>query len=277
MKSIICCVLALVIGFSMAGAWAVSADELTLEMIVDANRPYALLEKGDSFYIKGVMESVYLEYYGDDEVLYYDHADYDLLNTREREIEYRDGVYNACIYLEPQESDSWARGLFIDDPDEKKLTAVQVGGRMILKTGAFKGDAQEKFIEYTYVVDAQDLHALGYISAEHTADDMDVYIDNFYTQFGVERPAGVAEMMKHAQPAEDAVKFTLVMDPGTDKEMVCSVEILKGDGVYVYLDDVNYELMESFYLDPECTRLYEGGGTYEEDITLYQLSENIGK
>ena len=277
-KIVLCSLLVMALMLSMMGACAVSPDELTLGMVVEANATNALLGENKSYIIKCIADGEEaLEVYCDDEVIYYGFEDYDWLITGDQKLEYRDGAHYTLIYLEQLFADPWDSGLFYDDPDENKLTAVQIGDRMILKTGIAEGEpeALESYTEYTYIVDAQNLQAIGYAYTEYTAEATDVHIEQYKMEWDVELPEAAVEMKEHLDAAQEYVTFTLVLDSGTDVEKTYSAKLVKGDGVMVCLDELDYEPLEEFYLDPECTQLYEGDGFCNEDTTLYQLSANI--
>lgn len=255
------------LALSVVSAAAVSTEDITLEMLAEANSHEKLMEKHGSYH-------QHFEYpgeisgstYADSELFYTCIPDSAIVYTNGQQCEIDDGVFAVHLYVGTEPDLEWTTGLIGYVPEEEIVEVVQEGERFIVKTLLASGDETEDgYCEFVYEVDMQDLCLLGGSYTDYAPDGTILYEMVWNVAYDVERPAQAQEMFDRMNPKEDYRTVTIVAEPGAENETVYSVNTARGDSACIYYS-LDYK---AFYTDPECTQVYEGGADTTQDLTLY--------
>ena len=249
-------------------------EELTLEMIAEANSYEKLMESFSSYCIHHDYDGEYSGItYADSELVYDYLLDSAIVYANGQLCEFNEGAFGVRLYVGMEPNLEWTMGPVLYAPEEEIVEVVQDGEKLIVKTRYSEQDygeeTEEGYIEYIYEVDRQTLCQLGGSHTVYAPDGTATYKKDVYMEYDVERPAQAQELFDRMNPKEDYRTVTIVAEPGTENETVYSVNTARGDSARIYYN-LDYK---AFYTDPECTQVYEGGADTTQDLTLYVTKE----
>jgi hypothetical protein len=120
---------------------------------------------------------------------------------------------------------------------------------------------------YEYVLDAKTREIISVFSS-YTFADGTVSDSVIEMSYDVEMPEVLKEFLEHVNSTEDLRNVTIVINPGTDKEEIKSIQAPKGMVIGFEFDIVTgYEI--EFYTDAACTEAYDPYAGTDSDLTVY--------
>ena len=253
---------------------AVSPEDITLEMLAEANSHEKLMESYSSYCIHHDYDGEYSGItYADSELVYDNLLDFAIVYANGQLGEINEGAFAVRLYVDMEPNLEWTMGPVLYSPEEEIVEVVQDGEKFIVKTRSSEQDygeeTEEGYIEYIYEVDRQTLCFLGGSHTVYAPDGTATDKKDVDMEYDVERPAQAQELFDRMNPKEDYRTVTVVADPGTENETAYSVNTARGDSVRLYCSD-DYKTL---YIDPECTQVYAGGADPTQDLTLYVTKE----
>ena len=152
-------------------------------------------------------------------------------------------------------------------------SVIQKDGRITVKTvmsqkslGAL-ADFGVTSGRFEYVLDAKTREIISVLSS-YTFADGSVSDSVIEMSYDVEIPETLKEFLEHVNSTEDLRNVTIVINPGTDKEEIKSIQAPKGMVIGFEFDIVTgYEI--EFYTDAACTEAYDPYAGTDSDITIY--------
>ena len=281
MKKRFALLLALVLLVSLA---ACGSQKLTMQDLMDANRPEALLEAYDSVTIVCTMNGQSNgAYYLTDDYSYEKQEGWSMYITNDTAFAYRNGAYERLVFLtadglvsyEDYRSDKYTDVLFSQESSWEKVQSVTETQNQITVTCTMKrnhlkkalGEQGAKSFDSEYLLDER-TYAL--ISAKGTLlygenETLEVSMDCTYN---AEAPEEIKAFQEYANQTEDLRTITLVFHSGTQQEKAEIIQAPKGLSVGLGLP-VNATEVFSIYADAACTIPYQSNGDYTSDATIY--------
>ena len=149
----------------------------------------------------------------------------------------------------------------------------QKDGRIIVKT-VMSQKALDDLVDigvisgrYEYVLDAKTRDIISVLSS-YTFADGTVSDSVSELSYDVEKPEVLKEFWEHINQTEDLRNVTIVINPGTDKEEIKSIQAPRGMVIgFEFNIDTGYEI--EFYTDAACTEAYDPFAGTDSDLTVY--------
>lgn len=152
-------------------------------------------------------------------------------------------------------------------------SVIQKDGRITVKT-VMSQKTIDSLVDFgvtsgrcEYVLDAKTREIISVFNS-YTFADGSVSDSVIEMSYDVEMPEVLKEFLEHVNSTEDLRNVTLVINPGTDKEEIKSIQAPKGMVIGFEFDIVTgYEI--EFYTDAACTEAYDPYAGTDSDLTVY--------
>ena len=152
-------------------------------------------------------------------------------------------------------------------------SVIQKDGRITVKT-VMSQKTIDSLVDFgvtsgrcEYVLDAKTREIISIFSS-YTFADGTVSDSVIEMSYDVEMPEVLKEFLEHVNSTEDLRNVTIVINPGTDKEEIKSIQAPKGMVIGFEFDIVTgYEI--EFYTDAACTEAYDPYAGTDSDLTVY--------
>ena len=260
---------------------------ITLQEIYNASMTEALLKNHESVCIRNesdgeLWRETYLtkDYsydYMPDEVL-----PFLKLMTDDASYYYDAGYYLRYFFITPDGVGDFVRGreeyyssviLGEECLDDIIESVIQKDGRIIVKT-VMSQKALDDLVDfgvtsgrYEYVLDAKTRDLISVLSS-YTFADGTVSDSVSELSYDEEMPETFKEFGEHINQTEDLRNVTIVINPGTDKEEIKSIQAPRGM-VIGFEYDIDTGYAAEFYTDAACTEAYDPFAGTDSDLTIY--------
>ena len=152
-------------------------------------------------------------------------------------------------------------------------SVIQKDGRITVKT-VMSQKTIDSLVDFgvtsgrcEYVLDAKTREIISVFSS-YTFADGTVSDSVIEMSYDVEMPETLKEFLEHVNSTEDLRNVTIVINPGTDKEEIKSIQAPRGMVIGFEFDIVTgYEI--EFYTDAACTEAYDPYAGTDSDLTVY--------
>ncbi len=267
--------------------------ELDLNAIAEANKTQEILKSYESFLIEAQDGDRKVGYYADSEFIFetssaytvssgYRYKEYHEIIAKNYYCGISEGEYYSIVHAGGEIDTSWTDYLMIN-PElfvrETVKSSREEDGKIIFKTRL----NEKTMIELGYWSDGPYKNC--YYETEYTMDKetnviigiKETFVDKVNkTKSSLEyvmtpnaaRPEKAVEIYNHAH-SEETRTATIVFDPNTENETSQSFTVPKGDTVYFYWKDEEYNKV---YKNRECTEVLENKHVTlkaDEDVTIY--------
>ncbi len=249
---------------------------ITMEEIVNANSTAALLEKYDNFLIEYTYADGSKDMrFADDELIFIDFEDYDVIYTENTRIYEQNGEYKARLFAGVPQDLSWSDWLTVDDVDtltEIIEEAYQEDGKIYVTSNLpreqYDSDEQDaaliEKVSATYVLDAETYTILESDTIYHYTSGKTETV-HFEMKVNVEEPMMLTRMKSFITPGAGTRDLTVVLDPDTENEVSYTVTLPK-DGWVEFYYPADYS---EPYIDRACTVLMTDELDTVENVTVY--------
>ena len=276
------CLLCMVLSLSACGS-----EEITIQKIYDASLNEAMLENHESVLVRDAADGEpYSESYLTKDYFYYKYIAFDWVEffTGDAYYDWFEGDY-ARIFPVTSEGVSdiasyraeyYVSSLFTPDTVYETIESVSEKDGRITVVSFLEQEALENKVEenltsgrYEYVLDAKSLDVIS-CSGDHAYDDGTVSHVDVEVSYDAEAPEMVKTFLEYANQTEDLRNVTIVINPGTEKEISRSFRVAKGlfvDCCYGNKTEATFEM----YTDAACTEAYDPyeNTDTESDLTIY--------
>ena len=261
--------------------------EITMQEIYDANQTKALLKNHESVYVRNESDGEYFDekYLTQDYIYDYIHdEEFDWVEFTTDDANYicLNGDYMRFWTITPDgvssdfasyRTEYYASAILGADTVDEIIESVSKKDGRITVTSSMS----QKNIEYTaeygvtagkfeYVLDAKTREIVA-MNGDHTYDNgISLHWDS-EVSYDIDAPERVREFLKYANETENLRNITVVNNPGTEKEVIQSIQVAKGIAVgFRYVEE---EYVFEVYADAACTELYDPYVDTDSDQTIY--------
>ena len=268
--------------------------ELDLKAIAEANKTEEILKHYDSFLIEAKDGSRQVFHYADSEFVFQSsaaytssdgikHKEYHEIIAKDYYCGISEGEYYSIVHAGGDIDVSFTEDLMINpelfvhetvkssrEEDGKIIFKTRLDEKIMVELGYWlDGPYEECYYETEYTMDKETLVITGiketFVDKKNKMEDSLEYVMTINAQ----RPEKALSVYNHVKNAEETCTATIVFDPGTENETSESFTVPKGDTVYFYWKDKEYNKV---YKNRECTEVISELHTNlkaNEDVTIY--------
>ena len=285
MKKIISLILLMCMVLSISACGKV---EITMQEIYDAVQTEAMLKNHQSVHIKDELDGELINerYLTSDYVFDYvpdAESDWAEFMTDDSCYGYLEGNYVHYLPITPDgvsdgfkdvRAKRYASVLLGEDTLKETIVSTSKKDGNIVVTSTLSAEILESMAEFgvtagdfEYVLDSK-THEIVSIKGDYTYEGDMSYQMTSKISYDTEVPEMVKTFLGYAEQTENMRNVTVVMNPGTDKEITHSVQVAKGLLVGFRYDEDAENTFE-VYTDTACTEAYDAYADTESDLTVY--------